>query len=49
LSADLLAQTILDSPEVGSALLRVLSRRLRSTDELIERQLRRGPGPTESC
>ncbi len=36
-----LEQTILDYPEVGTALLRALSRRLRSTDELMERQPRR--------
>ncbi len=34
------AQIILEYPEVGTALLRLLSQRLRSTDELIE-QLRR--------
>ena len=37
LDAPTLAQTIMDHPEVGAALLRMLSRRLRSTDELLER------------
>jgi CRP/FNR family transcriptional regulator, cyclic AMP receptor protein len=37
LDASVLAQTILDHPESGVTLLRVLSRRLRSTDELMER------------
>ena len=41
LDADTLEQTILEYPEVGTALLRVLSHRLRNTDELVERQLHR--------
>ena len=41
LDAATLELTILAYPEVGTALLRVLSRRLRSTDELVERQLHR--------
>ena len=40
LEAAALAQMILEYPEVGIALLQVLSQRLRSTDELIE-QMRR--------
>ena len=36
LDAPTLAQTILEYPEAGVTLLRVLSRRLRSTDELME-------------
>jgi CRP/FNR family transcriptional regulator len=40
LDAATLELTILAYPEVGTALLRVLSRRLRSTDELMERHLR---------
>ena len=36
LDATILEQTVLDYPEVGAALLRLLSRRLRSTDQLIE-------------
>ena len=36
LDAPTLAQTILDHPEAGVTLLRVLSRRLRSSDELME-------------
>ena len=36
LDAFALSQTILDHPEAAAALLRVLSRRLRSTDELLE-------------
>ena len=37
LDARTLAQMILDHPEAGEELLRVLSRRLRSTNELLER------------
>ena len=36
LTAPVLAQVILEHPDVGTALLRVLSQRLRSTDELAE-------------
>jgi CRP-like cAMP-binding protein len=38
-----LAQTIVDHPEAGATLLRMLSRRLRSTDELLERLAYREP------
>ncbi len=36
LDAATLAQTIMDHPEAAAALLQVLSRRVRSTDELVE-------------
>jgi CRP-like cAMP-binding protein len=39
-----LAQTVLRYPEVGTALLRLLSERLRSTDELAMELLRRARG-----
>ena len=47
LGAPALTQTILDHPEVGAALLRVLSRRLRTTDELLEYLLSKGPGAAQ--
>ncbi len=37
-----LTQVILDYPDVAIALLRVLSKRIRSTYELLDRELRRG-------
>jgi CRP/FNR family cyclic AMP-dependent transcriptional regulator len=43
LDAPTLAQTILDHPEAAGGLLRMLSRRLRNTDELLERMARREP------
>ncbi len=36
-----LTQVILDYPHIATALLRVLSQRIRSTDQLLERELRR--------
>ncbi len=41
LEAPIVAQTILGVPDVGTALLRVLSQRLRSPDELAEQMRRR--------
>ncbi len=41
--APTLAQVVLDHPEVALALVRMLSRRLRNTDELMERMARREP------
>ncbi len=38
-----LTQTIVDHPEVGAALLRVLSRRLRTADELLEHLAAKDP------
>ncbi len=43
LDAMTLARVVLDHPEVGVALLRLLSRRLRNTGELMERLARREP------
>jgi CRP/FNR family transcriptional regulator, cyclic AMP receptor protein len=41
LDAPTLARALLDYPEAATALLRILSRRLRTTDELLERLLHR--------
>ena len=46
LDAATLSQAIMDHPEAAAALLQVLSRRVRSTDELVE-QLARRERPSE--
>jgi CRP/FNR family transcriptional regulator, cyclic AMP receptor protein len=43
LDAPTLAQALLDYPEAGTALLRILSRRIRNTAELMERLGHREP------
>ena len=43
LDAPTLAQVLVDHPEAATALLRILSRRLRNTDELMQLMDRREP------